>query len=368
MNILNITSITELRGGDMQLYTMYNLLKAENDIKQFILCPSNSVLATICETDQANYFTYTKNNLKLKNLIQMILEVCENQAIEILHVHDSKALNAALIAVTILKKPPILVLSRKRNNPIKDKFLNRYKYSHPSIAKIISVSKAVESIFDTIITNKDRLTTIYDAIDVAKFSQKTNKSFIHQEYNLPHNTLLIGNIAGLTDQKDLYTFIDAAKKIKEKNKTNLPIRFVLIGDGPLKNDLTAYAQQNGLEKDLIFMGYRNNVADLLPEFDVFLITSITEGLPLTVYEAMACKIPVVATKAGGIPEVIINQETGFLAACKDYETLSDLVLEAITNKVLIENIKNKAFDLVQKNHDLYVMKANYYSFYKTLLE
>ena len=73
MKILNITSITELRGGDTQMYTVYNLLKDKKDITQYILCPHNSTLAEICKKDDANHFTYKKKKFKLFNLTLAII-------------------------------------------------------------------------------------------------------------------------------------------------------------------------------------------------------------------------------------------------------------------------------------------------------
>ena len=266
-----------------------------------------------------------------------------------------------------LKRTTKLILSRKRNNPIKNKFLNRFKYSHPSIKKIICVSKAVESIFENIISDKNRLTTIYDAIDVSKFKDKKSQNILHQEFNFSPETRIIGNIAGLTNQKDIYTFIDTAKRVKDNNITNNPVKFVVIGDGPLNNNLATYTKSLRLEDDVYFTGYRNNVTDLLPEFDIFLITSITEGLPLTVYEAFACKVPVVATKAGGIPEIVKNRETGLLTELKDSKKLAEYVIELLTNLDLKRNISTNAFNLVQKKHDLSVMEGNYYKLYKSLI-
>ena len=87
---------------------------------------------------------------------------------------------------------------------------------------------------------------------------------------------------------------------------------------------------------------------------------------MSVYEAFACKVPVVATKAGGIPEVVTNGETGFLADFKDSQMLANRVLELLNNSDLTEQIKKNAFDLVSNNHDLKVMQTNYYNFYQNL--
>lgn len=362
MKILNVTSITGLRGGDAQMYTIYKLLKEKEDLKQFILCPHDATLASICKNDNAAYFTYNKNSFKLVNLVRSIIKICKKESIDIIHIHDSTALNAGLIAMKFLKNTS-LILSRKRNNKIKDKFLNKYKYSHPSIKKIICVSKAVEEIFENIITDKKRLLTIYDAIDVEKFAQKTNQNLLHKEFGLSGDTKIIGNIAALTDQKDIYTFINTAKKIKADSKINCNVKFFVIGDGLLKADLIKYAKDNNLENDLFFTGFRN-VMDLLPELDILLLTSLTEGLPLAVYEAFACKVPVISTKAGGIPEVITHGKTGLLAPIKDSETLSQNVTEILCNPILNESIKTNAYNLVKQNHDLHVMQKNYHEFYK----
>lgn len=366
IKILNVTSIKEFRGGDAQMYTVYNLLKNKNDLKQYILCPENSVLAKICKEDNVNCFTYKKNKFKLLNLTFAIIKICKKESIDILHIHDSSALNSGLIAKKFINKSVSLILSRKRNNKIKDKFLNRYKYSHPNIKKIICVSKAVEAIFENIIPNKERLLTIYDSIDVEKFTSKNSQNLLHKEFDFTPDTKIIGNIAGLTNQKDIYTFIDTAKKIKSKNNFTFPVKFIVVGDGPLKKDLIDYANINDLQEDLFFTGYRSNIADLLPEFNIFLITAITEGLPLTIYEAFASKIPVVATKAGGIPEIIINNETGFVTELKNSDGLSDLVIELLKNPDLEGKIKTNAYKLVKENHDLNNMQKHYYNFYKSL--
>jgi glycosyltransferase involved in cell wall biosynthesis len=365
MNILNITTMTEWRGGDAQMYTSFKLLEEYKDLNQIILCPKTSVLAKKCKEDHSKYCTYSKTS-DIFSLIRPIIQNCRKEKIDLIHVHDSNSLTAALLSSVFLPSKTKIVYSRKRNNKIKDKFLNKYKYSHSKITKIISVSKAVESIFDNIIKNKSKLVTIYDAIDVSFFSKNKSKNLIHKEFSMPKETLIIGNVAALTSQKDIFTFIDTARKIMDKKTIDLTIKFVVIGDGPLRLELENHVDIMGLKDDLFFMGFRDNVEELLPEFDIFLLTSLTEGLPLTIYEAFATKIPVVATNAGGIAEVIENGKTGFVTNLKDTENLANGVLKILNDEQLSETIKTNAFELVSENHDLKIMKQNYYSFYSSL--
>lgn len=366
MKILNVTTIREWRGGDNQMYTIFKLLQDKKDLPQYILCPENSVLAQKCKADGISCYTYDRTRLKLVHATQEIIKICKEQKIDIIHVHDSSALNAALLSLLFLPKSVNILLSRKRNNPIKEKFLNKLKYSHRRIVKIVSVSKAVEAIFKNIVPDKERLVTIYDAIDVNDFASRTDQNLLHKEYNLNPETKIVGNIAGLTDQKDIYTFIDTAKLILQNNSKNIPIKFFVIGDGDLKNELIDYVKSQKLENSVFFTGFRNNVGDLLPEFDVLLMTSISEGLPLTIYEAFASRVPVVSTKAGGIAEVVIENKTGFVTELKDSKSLSEKTLHLLENPEISKKITENAFEIVKRNHDLNVMKENYYNFYKTL--
>ena len=366
MNILNVTTMQGLRGGDAQMYTIYNLLKNKTDLKQYILCPDDADLANMCRNDHANLITYKHDRFKKINAIRAIVQSCNLHKINLIHVHDSTALTCSLIAIKFLNYQPKLVLSRKRNNKIKPFFLNKYKYSHPYITKIVSVSKAVEVIFDDIISDKNRLLTIYDAIDVKKVVAKTNTKILHKEFNLPDETLIIGNIAGLDDQKDLFTFIDTAKIIKASAENMHDIKFFILGRGPKKEALEEYIALNQLENDVILAGFRSDVLDVLPEFDLLLMTSIEEGLPLSIYEAFAAKVPVVSTDAGGIKEVVITNETGFVANQKDATTLAKMSLEVLKNAALRNYITQNAFRVVSERHDLKNFEENYYHFYTSL--
>lgn len=364
MNILNVTSITELRGGDVQMYTIYELLKEYQDVNQYILCDQNSELNQLFGKLDANFITYPKSN-KILSLINPIRKAVKEKKIDIVHIHDSSALTATLLASLSFPENVKIILSRKRDKKIKKNFLGKIKYGNSKISKILCVSKAVASIFDHVVKDQSKVITIYDGIDVSKFEGRTSKNLIHQELGLSSDTKLIGNVAALENQKDLLTFIDAASLIK-KSKVAGKVKFVIIGDGSQKENIISYIKSKELENEIFLLGFRKNIADLLPEFDILLMTSISEGLPLTVYEAFACKVPVVSTKAGGIPEVVIDGFSGMLTEIKDSKMLSKCALRLLDNESLKMKITENAFKMVKERFDLPVLKENYYQFYKSI--
>ncbi len=362
MNILNVTSIVEWRGGDAQMYTIYNLLKKYDELDQYILCPENSVLYKKASNDGAKVLSYVKKN-KVFSLVKPIINYVNKFNIDILHIHDSSALSAAIIAKIFLKKDLKLIYSRKRNNRIKDNFFSKLKYNNKYIYKIVSVSKAVEKIFNDINISKEKLLTIYDAINVSEFANKSKTSLIHEELNLPEELKIIGNISSLAKQKDLVTFINTAEKVIKKNSH---VRFVILGTGSEEHTLKELVQAKQLENSIYFLGFKTNVADYLKEFDILLMTSITEGLPLTIYEAFASKIPIVSTKAGGIPEVVKDGINGYLTEIGDADLLAEKCLLLLEQPDTIDKFKNHSFDLVTSQFDLKNLEENYYKFYTNL--
>jgi L-malate glycosyltransferase len=92
-----------------------------------------------------------------------------------------------------------------------------------------------------------------------------------------------------------------------------------------------------MQKDILFLGFRQDIPEILPELDAFLITSETEGLGTTILDAFACRVPVVATAGGGIPEIVKHNQTGMLAAVSDPDTLATHVLNVLT----IDTLKHR---------------------------
>lgn len=362
MNILNVTSIVEWRGGDAQMYTIYNLLKKYGELDQYILCPENSVLYKKASNDGAKVFSYVKKN-KVFSLVKPIINCVKKFNIDVLHIHDSSALSAALISKALLKKDLKIIYSRKRNNIIKNNFFKKLKYDNKYIYKIVSVSKAVEKIFVNINIPKEKLLTIYDAINVSEFANKNKTGLIHKELNLPEELKIVGNISSLAKQKDLITFINTAEKVIKKNSN---VRFVILGTGSEEHVLKELVKIKQLENKVYFLGFKTNVADYLKEFDILLMTSVTEGLPLTIYEAFASKIPIVSTKAGGIPEVITDGQNGFLTEIGDADLLAEKCLLLLEQPDTANKFKKYSFDLVTSQFDLKNLEENYYHFYTNL--
>src|SRR5207245_6555171 len=122
---------------------------------------------------------------------------------------------------------------------------------------------------------------------------------------------IIGTMGRLVPVKGLETFLKAALIVRSQ-KDN--VKFLIVGDGPLKETLQALARHHGLERDVLFLGHRDDRYDILAMMDVLVLSSLSEGIPMVLLEASALARPVVAARGGGIPAVVEDRVAGWLVA------------------------------------------------------
>lgn len=363
MKILHISTIIEWRGGDQQMLTTYEILKDFPDFSQLILCPDSSVLAQKCRSANIPHHTAARKIKFSPDFLKQIIMVVKKEGVDVVHVHDSTALTLSLVALRFA--PPVkLVYSRKRSNKVKPNFFKNLKYNNSYISEIICNSEAVKEVLVPVVKDPKRIKVIYDGVDLERASQYKNEKILHRDYQLDSDTVIIGNAAGLTKQKDHFTFLAAAKEIL--NSANQPLVFLIIGEGPLKEELSAYAAELEITEKVIFAGFRRDLSALLPEFDLFMLSSESEGVPLTVLEAFAHKVPVVATAAGGTPEAVLHRETGLISPVKDPVALAQNALKILNEAGLRKTLTENAFQLVYEKFSLETMQQEYFRFYKSL--
>jgi len=167
---------------------------------------------------------------------------------------------------------------------------------------------------------RSRVALIRNGIDLARY--RPGRRDFRRRIGLPVTERWIGQIARLEEEKDQATLLRAFASVRARHADT---RLVLVGDGSLRASLEELARSLGVEAAVSFLGARSDVADLLPELDVFVLSSIREGLPLALLEAMACGVPVVATAIGNIPRVVRDGENGDLVPPADERALAAAV-------------------------------------------
>lgn len=176
-------------------------------------------------------------------------------------------------------------------------------------------------------------------------------------------TFVFGCVARLAPSKDHETLLNAFAKASSSEKR---LRLVLVGDGPLRAELERAVAQLNLSGNVEMLGERDDVYDLLPAFDAFVLASRNEGLPMTLLEAMAARLPVVATSVGGIPEVVLPDETGILVEPESPDELAHAMLTLFQQPDLRRRIREGGRRRVDAEFDLRIAAERYEVIYRRL--
>lgn len=187
---------------------------------------------------------------------------------------------------------------------------------------------------------------LHNGIDTSLWRREGSTPVLRRELAVPEHGFLVGTVARITPEKDLDTFYRVAELVAAR----LPeARFVIVGDGygdELERARLEVARL-GLQGTVLFTGHRNDLRDVYASFDLFLMTSVTEGLPNTLLEAMALGVPAVSTEVGGIPELLVHGEGGYLAPAGAAGELARQVLELLADTRLRERFSRQCRERIE---------------------
>ncbi len=213
-----------------------------------------------------------------------------------------------------------------------------YRVAMKFVKRIVAVSDETR---DSIIENRGvqpaKLLTIHYGVDLAKYNG-ANGSKNRKELGISDFAPVIGSVARLEEVKGHKYFIQAIPKLIKRFPN---MKCVLIGDGSLRKNLEMQVEELNLKSNFHFLGFRDDVQAWLNAMDIFVLPSISEGLPNVVLEAMACKKPVIATAVGGIPEAVIDGVTGSLVPPQDSNAIAQAISELLGNRKLAEEMGSK---------------------------
>ena len=251
--------------------------------------------------------------------------VVRRLAPDIIHAHDPHGVAMAALALSIAGaslKPrlPALVASRRVDFHLKGNSFSRWK--HRQVDCFIAASEAIRHMLVADGVPADRTVTVHEGIDVDRVAAVPAVN-LHETLWLPHHAPIVGNVAALVPHKGQRHLIDAAHIVVGE----LPdVRFVIFGESELREGLERQVREHHLEKHVFLPGFRADVLGCIKSFDLFAMSSVTEGLGTSLLDAMACSRAIVATRAGGIPEIVVDGINGLLVPPHDRVALARAIV------------------------------------------
>lgn len=259
-------------------------------------------------------------------------------------------------AAAILARVPVII-STEHNTNLDEGWVKRKvkKFLSFFTKKIIAVSEAVKnySVTHDKISAK-KIAVIRNGIDLRKFSSLPEKDF--------GDPPVIGVVGRLEEQKGHKYLFEALNLIK-----TIPWILWVVGDGSRKNNLERLAKDLNLRERIIFLGARRNVPEILSKIDIVVMPSLWEGLGIAALEAAAAGKPIVASRVGGIPEIISDGETGILVEPGNVKSLADGLEHVLLGKIDAKDMGARAKEMVREKFSVEKMVEEYEMLYEELV-
>jgi L-malate glycosyltransferase len=358
---LHIDTARTWRGGQNQVLLTVNGLRAIGHRAALVAHPGGELRRRAAEgLELIPIAPRTEMDLsaawKLSRLVKRL-------APDVIHAHDPHGVAMAALALSLGAPAarggpmPVLVASRRVDFHLKGNSFSRWKYRQ--VDCFIAASEAIRRMLVADGVAADRTVTVHEGIDVDHVLAAPAVN-VHEAFFLPHGAPVVGNVAALVPHKGQRYLVEAAHQVVQQ----LPdARFVILGEGDLRDQLAKQVHEHHLEKHVLLPGFRTDVLGCIKGVDLFVMSSVTEGLGTSLLDAMACARPIVATTAGGIPEIVEDGVNGLLVPPRDHTALAAAIVRALKDGELRQRMGDAGLTRVNARFTVERMVAETASVY-----
>lgn len=361
MKVLHLDAGPDWRGGQQQVLYLAEGLKAY-PVRQELAVRAGGRLATRLQA-----LDFSASSLPFRSewdpgSLFRLLRILRNFRPEIVHVHDARTLGLAVILKTLGGKFH-LVASRRVAFPIRRNPLWRMKYQRAP-SRIVAVSRFIrESLIEEGI-HPAKITVIYDGIELPSPPGPETRLSARRLVGVGEQEFLVGNVGHLTREKGHEVLVRGFKQVLVRQPA---AKLLIVGDGPLRDPLRRLVKELGLETKVLLLGQVGDIGSILPALDLFVYPSLEEGLGSILLMAMAYRVPVCASRTGGIPELVLDGTTGRLFAPGDPGALAEVVDFSLTRRTQMQECACKAFTRVTQQFQVERMVSATFDLYSKLL-
>jgi N-acetyl-alpha-D-glucosaminyl L-malate synthase BshA len=298
-------------------------------------------------------------------LASMMVDVILNHKLDLLHVHYAiPHASAAYLAKKIVEKKGIHIPVITTLHGTDITLVGRNSTYAPVVTFSINESDAITAVSKNLREEtykffpiEKEIEVIYNFVDVSRFHKKPIDAF--RKAIAPNNEKVLLHASNFRKIKRVEDVIHIFNKVH----TQMPSKLLLVGDGPERSAMEQLSRELGLCNDISFLGKQEQMEEILAISDAFLLTSEYESFGLVALEAMAAHVPVISTNAGGLPEINVNGETGFLSNVGDVENMSANALRMLQDETLLKKMKHNAYQHATK-FDIHHIVPQYEALYK----
>ncbi len=307
-------------------------------------------------------YTSHRFAVTLRDLVKLI----RDRRVAVLHTHEFFMNTLGLMASWLTGVP--LVATVHGRNYYSDRARRRVmcRLVGTFAGRLVTVSEANKRFLaERVGIPPRRVEVIPNGVPVDGRASSARLSALRESLGLNQHHLVIGTVGSLYPVKGHRYLIDAAPSVLERFPQTV---FLIVGQGGLREELEAHAARLGIAAHLRFLGHREDVHDLLSICDIFVLPSLSEGMPLALLEAMAAGLPAVATRVGGVTEVLDNGKTGLLVPPGDTRALANTIMTLLENPPLVKELGKAAREVAAARFSLAGMIRAYEAIYSELIQ
>ncbi len=359
MNILHIDEQLGWRGGEQQASWLMQGLAKQGHRILIAARPKGEFL-------RADHGGINAARIALPFLTELdpwtivkLARVVRNERVDVLHAHSSHAHATAIYARALAGRGKVVVSRRVSFAPKPNRF-NRWKYNQPDI--FIAVSGEVGNVLRAYGLPDHKVVVVYSSVDLNRLNVEP---LSRKELGVPEDCPLLVSAGALVGHKDHDTLLEALPKVLERFPG---VRVLIAGEGVLRLQIEAKIKVLRLAHAVTLLGHRKDVPRLTRAADLYVSSSWSEGLGTSVLEALACETPVVATVAGGVPEMVLPGKTGYLVPNRDPEALAEAIIASLSNREQARAMARAGRELVERQFITERMVEGTLRVYETLMQ
>jgi glycosyltransferase involved in cell wall biosynthesis len=359
LTILHVEAGRHLYGGALQVYYLLCGLK-ERGCRNILVCPQDSSIAAAAH-DAAEIIALPMGGDLDFGFITRLRRVIREKRPDLVHLHSRRGADMLGGIAARLEKVPV-ILTRRVDNP-ESRFIARFKYR--LYDKVLTISEGIRQVLIAEGVPAGKVECVHSAVDCARYRPECDHAWFNATFGVEPGDRVIGMVAQFIERKGHRHLLVA---ISELAREFPRLRVLLFGKGPLEAEVAAQVREFGLESRVHFGGFREDLERVLPCLELLAHPAEMEGLGVSLLQAAACAVPIVASAVGGIPEAVRHGENGLLVPPADPAALTAALAELLRDSVKARRLGDAGRRLVEREFSIAAMVEGNLAAYRRQLK
>lgn len=359
MKVVHVETGMHLYGGALQVAFLLRGLKDYGG-EHILVCPPGSEIAKAA-AEHVRVETIPSGGDLDWRFVARLRRLLRAERPDLVHLHSRRGADVLGGIAARLEGVPA-VLSRRVDNP-EPRWLVRLKYA--LYRRVITISQGIADVLVSEGLDRNRIRCVPSAVDTGLYRPDGDRAWLETTFALPPESKVLAVVAQLIERKGHQVLLDALPAVLQRHPET---RVLLFGQGPLRDKLAESIEQRGLQTVVSLAGFRNDLAHVLPALDLVVHPAFMEGLGVSLLQAAACGVPIVACRAGGIPEIVRDGVNGRLVEPGDVDGLAASINAVLDDPELAHRYGEAGRRIVSDDFSIPAMVAGNWAVYRELLD